>query len=695
LLKNNSKSSGSAAYGGTLVNCTVSGNGSLLLGSQPAPAVSMALLTNCIVYGNFGETGNPIDYQACTFSYSDADPLPGGNGNVDVNPQFLPDNIHLASTSPCIGAGISNAVSGTDIDGHPWNNPPSMGCSEWQPVPIIVTQPAIQANSSARQFVIDVATAGLAPVACFWTKDGKTLQDDGHYLNSGTIDLTLNNLGLPDAGAYQVVVTNSFGVVTSAVFQVAIHAVAAAGQNPVPPYSTWDTAATNIQDAVNIASGGDVILVTNGVYAAGGMGLAVDGGLSNRVALMLPVTVLSVNGYSATIIQGAWDPASTNGPDSVRCAYLVDGAALNGFTLQNGSTFGGGDYEGPMTSGGGVYCTSTNGVVSDCVLANNSAVTGGGIANGTLNNSWVIGNYTAKYGGGAFGGALNNCTVIGNYSKISGSGYGLGAGTYGSIVRNCIVFENYDGSPGTFLDNCADPTGSSGQYSYSCMSPVKPGAGNTNASLIFLDSYHLSSLSPGVGDGSPAYASGVDLDGQPWNNPPSMGCSEVVSSNLVGPLSVSFSIFGTNLILGNSYSFFGHIIGRASGVAWSFGDGLAITNIGASDSHRWTNAGNYTVTFTAYNNDNPGGVSTNVAVQVGPLAAPQLQSPLLVANGFQFQFPGQFDANYAIQYTTNLTPPIVWDTLQTIYFNTENTVQIVDGPQTNSARFYRVVPSVF
>ena len=68
-----------------------------------------------------------------------------------------------------------------------------------------------------------------------------------------------------------------------------------------------------------------------------------------------------------------------------------------------------------MVSGGGVWCSSTNGVVSNCVLTNNAASFGGGISYGTLNNSLVVLNL-ASYGGGAYYATLNNCTVILNYT---------------------------------------------------------------------------------------------------------------------------------------------------------------------------------------------------------------------------------------------------------------------------------------
>ncbi len=100
------------------------------------------------------------------------------------------------------------------------------------------------------------------------------------------------------------------------------HYVSLESTNPTPPYATWATAATNIQDAVNVAATNDVVMVTNGVYPGGVM-------VTNAL-------LQSVNGPQATVINGL----------RIRCVSLVEGASLSGFTLTNGW----------WDRGGGVWC---------------------------------------------------------------------------------------------------------------------------------------------------------------------------------------------------------------------------------------------------------------------------------------------------------------------------------------------------
>ena len=99
----------------------------------------------------------------------------------------------------------------------------------------------------------------------------------------------------------------------------------------VAPYTNWDTAATNIQAAINVASSGDTVLVTNGVYTSDGM-FACD--TMNRVAINKAIAVRSVNGPNLTRIEGC----STSPAAPIRCAYLTNGAILAGFTLTHGAT---------------------------------------------------------------------------------------------------------------------------------------------------------------------------------------------------------------------------------------------------------------------------------------------------------------------------------------------------------------------
>ncbi len=69
----------------------------------------------------------------------------------------------------------------------------------------------------------------------------------------------------------------------------------------VAPYTTWATAARSIQDAVDAATPGDIVAVTNGVYQAGS---TVQAGIRTRVVINKAVTVRSVNGPAHTGIKG-------------------------------------------------------------------------------------------------------------------------------------------------------------------------------------------------------------------------------------------------------------------------------------------------------------------------------------------------------------------------------------------------------
>jgi hypothetical protein len=167
---------------------------------------------------------------------------------------------------------------------------------------------------------------------------------------------------------------------------------------PLSPYTSWSTAATNIQDAIDIADPSDTVLVTNGVYWTGGRSFFAL--MTNRVLVSKPVRVESVNGPTATIIQGYSPPVTIGSAGAIRCVYLANGAVLSGFTITNGGTRG--ISEGYAGSGGGVSCESAAAVVTNCLITGNSAYwSGGGVAGGTLYNCILSGNFTTGSGGGS------------------------------------------------------------------------------------------------------------------------------------------------------------------------------------------------------------------------------------------------------------------------------------------------------
>ena len=408
--------------------------------------------------------------------------------------------------------------------------------------------------------------------------------------------------------------------------------------NPVPPYADWSTAATNMQNAINAANSGDVVLVTNGIYQYGGV---VNSG-SNRVYVLKPITVQSVNGPAVTIIQGYQVPGTTNGNNAVRCVYLTSAATLSGFTLTNGAT--------PLSSGfgGGVYCASTSCVVTNCVIAGNSAGSGGGGAySGTLVNCSLIGNSATGSGGGALGGTLNNCLLAGN-SAASGGAVAAYLYFTPTILNNCTIYGNSASQSGgglisagaaapsyLFASNCivmgnTAPTGSNYYFlsvsemtfNYCCTAPLPTiGTDNISGDPQFVNptggDFHLQTNSPCINAGSSNAVGSVDLDGNPRivGGFVDMGAYEY---QLPAPVPVSPSIQATytGVSTGIVVGFTGQIAGHATVSRWDFGDGTVISNQLPGVSHSWTAPGDYVAALWAYNNSYPNGVSATVIIHV-------------------------------------------------------------------------------
>ncbi len=258
---------------------------------------------------------------------------------------------------------------------------------------------------------------------------------------------------------------------------------------PAQPYTTWATAATNIQDAIDVALAGDEIVVTNRVYATGDR--VVNGEMTNRVAVCKPVTVCSIN---CTL--------SGNSANS-------GGGGTFGGTLNNCALIGNSAFYG----GGACYGTTLN----NCTLNGNTASYGGGAYSFdckpvvTLNNCTITGNTAFDQGGGAWGSQLNSCTLIGNEAFNSGGG-----ASYGCLF-NCVSYYNtasigdnyfYEPRFGYCLDYC-------------CTTPLPPvGEGNFTNEPAFIDlaggNLRLQTNSPCINSGLNFYAPpGVDLDGFP------------------------------------------------------------------------------------------------------------------------------------------------------------------------------------
>ncbi|VGO18764.1 right-handed parallel beta-helix repeat-containing protein [Pontiella sulfatireligans] len=315
--------------------------------------------------------------------------------------------------------------------------------------------------------------------------------------------------------------------------------------------------------------------------------------------------------------------------DTAGTGMVLGQAERTIFRNNTGASNGGGAYgtiaidcsfiNNQATKGGGGYGVTATG----CSFQNNAASTdGGGLYDGTATNSLFVGNSTGGSGGGLRASTAVGCAISGN------SAFSHGGGLYQSTATHCTITENTARIGGGMGDGQAynsilwnnsvtDHSASIDDTDiYSCCLPDNTDNGSITNNPQLISFSHLTSTSPCMGAGDPAYATATDIDGDAWQTLPAIGCDEVETGSTVGWIQPYNDLYllvsGEQEILFTAY-----VDGPVTQTILDFGDGTAITNsTDAVHSHSWAFGSNYHVTLTGYNDSYPDGRSITNTINV-------------------------------------------------------------------------------
>jgi hypothetical protein len=199
-----------------------------------------------------------------------------------------------------------------------------------------------------------------------------------------------------------------------------------------------------IQEAIDLASEGDTILVAPGTY------------VENIVFSNLDLIVTSTDPEDPAIVEQTIIDGGNAGTVVTFQGQETSNCVVNGFTITGGNNTtnnGGGIYGGYPDSSGQ---QGTQATIRNCrIINNNTSRSGGGIANcdGLIENCVIANNTSSAAGGGVWhsDGHIRNNMVYGNESGQQGGGL---CGCSRGIIEHNIVYNNSTGDWGGGINKC-------------------------------------------------------------------------------------------------------------------------------------------------------------------------------------------------------------------------------------------------